>query len=29
MPGVKVVRDGNFVGVTARDPETAAKALAL
>lgn len=28
MPGVKVVRDGNFVGVTARDPETAGKALA-
>ncbi len=28
MPGVKVVRDGGFVGVTARDPETAAKALA-
>jgi nicotinate dehydrogenase subunit B len=28
MPGVKVVRDGNFVGLTARDPETAEKALA-
>ncbi len=28
MPGVKVTRDGNFVGVTARDPETAANALA-
>jgi nicotinate dehydrogenase subunit B len=28
MPGVKVVRDGNFVGVTARDPETAMKAVA-
>ncbi len=27
LPGVKVVREGNFVGVTARDPETAAKAL--
>jgi isoquinoline 1-oxidoreductase len=28
MPGVKVVRDGNFVGVTAADPQTAEKALA-
>jgi nicotinate dehydrogenase subunit B len=28
MPGVKVVRDGNFVGVTAGDAETAARALA-
>jgi isoquinoline 1-oxidoreductase len=28
MPGVKVVRDGNFVGLTARDPETASKAVA-
>jgi isoquinoline 1-oxidoreductase len=28
MPGVKVVRDGNFVGVTARDAETATKAVA-
>ncbi len=28
MPGVKVVRDGNFVGVTAPDPQTAEKALA-
>ncbi len=27
MPGVRVVRDGNFVGVTARDPEAAATAL--
>jgi isoquinoline 1-oxidoreductase len=27
MPGVKVVRDGDFVGVTAPDPETAEKAL--
>ena len=29
LPGVKVVRDGDFAGVTAPDPETAAKALAL
>ena len=28
MPGVKVVRDGDFVGVAAPDPDTAAKALA-
>jgi len=28
IPGVKVVRDGNFVGVTAPDPQTAEKALA-
>ncbi len=28
MPGVKVVREGDFVGVTAPDPETAALALA-
>ncbi len=28
MPGVKVVRDGDFVGVTAPDPATADKALA-
>jgi isoquinoline 1-oxidoreductase len=28
MPGVKVVRDGDFVGVTAPDPQTAEKALA-
>jgi isoquinoline 1-oxidoreductase len=28
MPGVKVVREGDFAGVAARDPETAAKALA-
>ena len=28
MPGVKVVRDGNFVGVTAADPFTAEKAVA-
>ena len=27
MPGVKVVRDGNFVGVAAGDPETAATAV--
>ena len=28
LSGVKVVRDGNFVGVTAPDPDTAAKAVA-
>jgi len=28
MPGVKVVREGDFVGVTAPDPATAEKALA-
>ncbi len=28
MPGVKVVREGNFVGVTAPDPQMAEKALA-
>jgi isoquinoline 1-oxidoreductase len=28
MAGVKVVRDGNFVGVAARDPQTAERALA-
>jgi isoquinoline 1-oxidoreductase len=28
MPGVTVVRDGDFVGVTAGDPQTAEKALA-
>jgi nicotinate dehydrogenase subunit B len=28
IPGVKVVRDGNFVGVTAPDPQTAEQALA-
>lgn len=28
MPGVKVVHEGDFVGVTAPDPETAATALA-
>jgi nicotinate dehydrogenase subunit B len=28
MPGVKVVRDGNFVGVAAPDPQTAEKAVA-
>ena len=28
MPGVKVVHEGDFVGVTAPDPETAASALA-
>jgi nicotinate dehydrogenase subunit B len=28
MPGVKVVREGDFVGVTAPDPQTAEKALA-
>ena len=28
MPRVKVVRDGNFVGVTAPDPQSAEKALA-
>ena len=27
MPGVKVVREGDFVGVTAPDPDTAEKAL--
>jgi len=27
MPGVKVVREGNFVGLTAPDPQTAEKAL--
>jgi isoquinoline 1-oxidoreductase len=28
LPGVKVVREGNFVGVAAADPETAEKAVA-
>src|SRR5205085_1153534 len=28
MPGVRAVRDGDFAGVTAPDPETAEKALA-
>ena len=28
MPGVKVVREGDFVGVAAPDPQTAEKALA-
>ena len=28
MPGVKVVREGDFVAVAAPDPETAEKALA-
>ena len=29
VPGVKVVREGDFVGLTAPDPATASKALAL
>ncbi|MCX6633252.1 MAG: molybdopterin-dependent oxidoreductase [Candidatus Solibacter sp.] len=29
MPGVKVVHEGNFVAVAARDPETAAKAVGV